>query len=171
MDYIIFRAINDLAGVSPLLDGIGQFLAVMGIFVLALMVLLAHSHRLRGILEGACAAIIALGVNTGIGIIAFRYRPFIAHEQVHLLIEKSGLDKSFPSDHTSLAFALATILYMNNRKWGIAAYVLALFIGIGRIYVGVHYPTDILGCIVVGTLSGVLVWYGGKRLLSHKKFK
>ncbi len=169
MDYIIFRAINDLAGISPFLDVVGEFLAVMGIFVLALMVLLAHGHRIRGILEGACAAILALSVNKIIGLAWFRYRPFVAHEQVHLLIEKSGLDKSFPSDHTAIAFALATILYMNNRRWGIVAYVLALFIGIGRVYVGVHYPTDILGGIVVGTLAGILVWGAGRRLISHHR--
>lgn len=169
MDYIIFRAINNLAGVSPVLDTVGQFLAVVGIFILVLMVLVGHKHRIRAAMEGACAGLLALGVNAIIGVIAFRSRPFVSHEQVHLLIEKSGLDKSFPSDHTSIAFALATVLYLNNRRWGIVGYVLALFIGIGRIYVGVHYPTDILGGIVVGVVSGLLVWVIGKRLLSFRK--
>lgn len=169
MDYILFRAINDVAGTSPLFDAVGIFFAEMAIFILVLIVVAikGKGHRIRLILESALASGLALGINFVIGLLSFRYRPFMVHEQVHLLIEKSGLEKSFPSDHTAIAFALATILFLHNRRWGIVAYVIALLIGVGRIYVGVHYPTDILGGIVVGLLSGVAVYFIGRRLIAH----
>lgn len=154
---------------SPFLDSVGIFLAEMAIFVMILLVALikGKGHRLRMILESALASGFALFTNAMIGFLAFRYRPFIAHEQVHLLIEKSGLDKSFPSDHTTVAFALATVVFLHNRKWGIVSYIIALLIGISRIYVGVHYPTDVVGGMIVGIFSGMLVYFVGRRLIAH----
>lgn len=63
---------------------------------------------------------------------------------------------SFPSGHTSSSFAFATAVFANNKKWGIAAYVLAALIGFSRIYLGVHYCTDVLAGAVVGIIYGVI---------------
>ena len=63
---------------------------------------------------------------------------------------------SFPSGHTSSSFAFATAVFSNNKKWGIAAYVLAAVIGFSRIYLGVHYFTDVLAGAVLGVVYGVI---------------
>ena len=63
---------------------------------------------------------------------------------------------SFPSGHTSSSFAFATAVFANNKKYGIAAYVLAALIGFSRIYLGVHYCTDVLAGAVLGVVYGVI---------------
>lgn len=63
---------------------------------------------------------------------------------------------SFPSGHTSSSFAFATAVFANNKKWGIGAYVLAALIGFSRIYLGVHYFTDVLAGAVLGIVYGII---------------
>ena len=63
---------------------------------------------------------------------------------------------SFPSGHTSSSFAFATAVAANNKKLGVAAYVLAALIGFSRIYLGVHYCTDVLAGAVLGVVYGVI---------------
>ena len=59
-------------------------------------------------------------------------------------------DSSFPSGHTSASFAIATTIAFNMPKLAIVAYGLALAIGISRIYLGVHYPTDVIAGMILG---------------------
>ena len=68
------------------------------------------------------------------------------------LVRRLG-DYSFPSGHTSASFAAATAIYAIDRRWGAAAYVLAALIGFSRLYLGVHFPTDVLAGAVVGILA------------------
>ncbi|MCH3917138.1 MAG: phosphatase PAP2 family protein [Spirochaetia bacterium] len=85
-----------------------------------------------------------------------RIRPCNVHWAVQLLIPRPT-DFSFPSGHTSASFAAATALYLSGRKnlrlW-IPAYVLAALISFSRMYLYVHYPSDIIGGIMVGLLAG-----------------
>ena len=74
-------------------------------------------------------------------------------EDLHLLIEKQS-DYSFPSGHTCASFAAGLVyLKMLPRRYGVAAILLAVLIAFSRLYVGVHYPTDILGGILVGSFA------------------
>ena len=66
-------------------------------------------------------------------------------------------DASFPSGHTAVSFAAATAIYAINRKWGIAAYAFAVLMGFSRLYLGVHFPLDVLGGAVVGTVAAKIV--------------
>lgn len=81
-----------------------------------------------------------------------RIRPYEVITNLHILIEKQK-DLSFPSGHTGSSFAAAVILYKElPKKIGVPALVFALFIAISRLYVGVHYPSDVIAGAVTGTL-------------------
>lgn len=66
-------------------------------------------------------------------------------------------DPSFPSGHTAASFAAATAIYAINRKWGIAAYVFAAVMGFSRLYLGVHFPTDVVFGAILGTVVAKIV--------------
>lgn len=84
-----------------------------------------------------------------------RIRPYEAVEGLRRVIEAQS-DFSFPSGHTACSFAAAVVLFcMCPRKIGIPAMVLAVLISLSRLYVGVHFPTDILGGAIVGTLCAL----------------
>ena len=73
-------------------------------------------------------------------------------------------DFSFPSGHTSASFAAATAIYAMNRKWGIAAYIFAVLMGVSRLYLGVHFPTDVLAGGIIGfVMAKLTLWALGKR--------
>ena len=81
-------------------------------------------------------------------------RPFLVLQHVNLLVYESG-KYSFPSGHTSLVFTMATILGLKFRKI-YPAFIIAAIVGFSRIYLGVHYPGDVLGGIIIGVLSGLI---------------
>ena len=68
-------------------------------------------------------------------------------------------DYSFPSGHTQASFAAATALFTGNKKAGICAYVLAALIAFSRLYLYVHFPTDVLAGVVIGICCGLLSAY------------
>ena len=77
-------------------------------------------------------------------------------------------DFSFPSGHTSASFAAALAIFMWRKKEGIWAIVLAALIAISRLYLTVHYPTDVLASLILGSLYGIIAYYIVKALM--KKF-
>lgn len=83
-----------------------------------------------------------------------RIRPYDVQEGVNLLIDRLS-SYSFPSGHTLVCFEAATALTMRYRKWGIAALVLAALVAFSRMYLFVHYPTDVLGGAVLGIAFGI----------------
>lgn len=99
-----------------------------------------------------------------------RPRPFAQLEGLTMLI-RAPRSFSFPSGHTATSFAAAAAIFCNNRKLGWAAYVVAALIGFSRIYLSVHFLTDVLGGIVLGTLCAMAgVWISrkmGKRVAKN----
>jgi membrane-associated phospholipid phosphatase len=85
-----------------------------------------------------------------------RIRPFNAMPGLMALIPKPG-SYSFPSGHTTTAFAAATVIAIClPKKFGIMGYILAVLIGFSRMYLGVHYPSDVLAGIILGGFIGVV---------------
>ena len=72
-----------------------------------------------------------------------------------LLIEEHG-DKSFPSGHTIASFEAATVLLLNSPAMGIPAMILAVLISFSRLYLYVHYPTDVIVSIILGTIFALI---------------
>ena len=87
-----------------------------------------------------------------------RIRPCDINTAVELLIPRPK-DYSFPSGHTSASFAASTVILYADRRMGIAAVILAAAIAFSRLYLYVHYPSDILGGAVIGIAFGVLARY------------
>ena len=99
-----------------------------------------------------------------------RPRPCWVDTSVHLLI-KNPTDYSFPSGHTSASFAAAVAIFMYHKKIGIVALIIAANIAISRIYLFVHYPSDVLVSLILGCLYGVIAYFAVKALCNrYSKF-
>lgn len=85
-----------------------------------------------------------------------RPRPFFDHKGLEVLVE-GKTDFSFVSDHATMAMAIAVGLFVANRKFGLVAIALALLEGFCRVYMGVHYPTDVIGGFALGTAVALLL--------------
>lgn len=169
MDYSLERWINAPARSHPLWDALmfgfsagsePAFAALVGIWFLA--------GWLRGLSkdrQGAIAALLAAGgalaVNQVLAALWDRPRPFVAHpNQVHHLLAH-GADGSFPSDHAAAAFAIATVLFAHHRRLGLVALAAAAVVGYARVYVGDHYPSDVLSGAAIGVVAGLALvrWF------------
>jgi undecaprenyl-diphosphatase len=85
-----------------------------------------------------------------------RPRPFVTFTDLKIIIPTPS-EFSFPSGHTASSFAAASVFYKHlPRKIGIPAIVLAGLIGLSRLYVGVHYPTDVIAGVLMGIFLGWL---------------
>lgn len=78
-------------------------------------------------------------------------------------------DWSFPSGHTSASFAAATAIFCCNKKWGVPSLILAALIAFSRIYLYVHYPTDVIAAIFIGGIAGVSAYFITKAILKSEK--
>lgn len=139
------------------------FLAVGLIWVLLAFVLYRAWHlpsrraQILFLLRAGAAAALGLGLNALIAYFYFRARPFAALGFDPLII-KSALEKSFPSDHAAVSWALATIIYLYNKTSGYWAGAAAGLICLGRVLAGVHYVSDVLTGAGLGILMAWVVF-------------
>lgn len=124
--------------------------------ILAMILLIIPKTRKTGVIMTAALLVDLLLCNVLIKNLVARTRPFDVNTTVKLLIEKPH-DYSFPSGHTAASFACVAALYLaGEKKMWKAALVAAIMIALSRMYLYVHYPTDIIGGVVFGMLSGYL---------------
>jgi len=156
LDILIFQQINGLADKYPYLDALGVFLAQYLIYILGVAALLLFRKNLRRAIWAILAVVLAkFGIAGLIRLFCSRPRPFVENN-VNLLIEKTS-EPSFPSGHASACFALSYIVYHYNKKAGIFFFIASFLVSIARVFVGVHWPLDILGGAAVGILAGWIV--------------
>ena len=160
MDVIEFQILYTLQELrTPLVDGLMVFITSLGDhgwFWILMGVLLFSFPRTR-ILGGCMLISIAAGFllgNVMLKNIAARQRPCWLDPSVELLVPVPK-DFSFPSGHSLVSFEGAVCIFLFNRKWGIPALMLAVLTAFSRLYLFVHFPTDVLTGIVMGT---VIAW-------------
>ena len=158
---------------TPLLDEIMLLithLGDMGSFwiLLTIILLLIPETRKSGVIVATALCIDIVVCNGILKNVFARTRPFDVNTAVQLLIA-APRDFSFPSGHTGASFAAFFALYFAGEKrlWK-ATGVLAVLIAISRMYLYVHYPTDILGGIFVGIAAGAAGWYLVEKLEKRK---
>ena len=145
---------------------------------LALLLLCLPKWRKTGLTMGIALLMGLLICNLWLKPWIGRLRPFDYQLQCYgtvipLLIE-APTDASFPSGHTIASFEAATVLFLRHKKWGIAALVLAALIAFSRLYLYVHYPTDVLGAMVLGIGIAFAANYfvnKGNTLINNRKNK
>ena len=158
---------------NPILNSIMIFITSLGnggMLWIAATILLMIPKKTRKI--GLMSAIALLGSliinNNLIKNLVQRPRPFRTFPELQIIIPTPS-EFSFPSGHTSSSFAAAAVFYRHlPKKLGVPSVVLAGLIGFSRLYVGVHYPTDVLAGVIMGILlsymAEFLVDFIGKKL-------
>jgi undecaprenyl-diphosphatase len=164
VDLSIYHALNDFAFHHRWFERVMHFFAEQGVYLF--WALLAGLWLARGRLEtangrrGATAAgfagLLGLGVNQVIGRLSDRVRPFVHHHH-HLFVPVSH-DPSFPSDHATGSFAIATAIFLRHRLAGTLALVLAALVSVGRVVVGTHYPSDVVAGAAIGAACAIAFW-------------
>jgi membrane-associated phospholipid phosphatase len=166
MDGSLFRSINRFADWTSWAHGLFRANAGYGIVFFAVLLLVAYidgRHHgdltaVAGSVGAALAALVALGVGQIIGGAVDRARPYETMANVHLLVDKTT-DFSFPSDHATVAGAVAVGVLFANRRWGLVASVLAVLMAFTRVYVGAHYPGDVVAGLALGGLVSTVGWF------------
>lgn len=150
---------------SPVGDAIMVFITNLGnggiIWILTAAVLLfIPKTRKAGVVMAVTLCLDAILCNGILKNLFARIRPCDIRDSVQLLIARPD-DFSFPSGHTAASFAaVAALFFSGKRKLWKPAFVLAVLIAFSRLYLYVHFPTDILGGIVLGVLCGYVAYWG-----------
>ncbi|MBI2025662.1 phosphatase PAP2 family protein, partial [Candidatus Kaiserbacteria bacterium] len=170
LDTQLFYLLNNLAGKSQLFDGIIVFLASYLAYVLIIVFLAfvffsqyQKREKLQILFVSVISTLIArFGVTELIRFFYHRPRPFSALDNAHQLLANG--EWSFPSGHAAFFFALATAVYLYNKKWGIGFFIAAILMAAGRVAAGIHYPSDIIGGAIIGIAVACAVFYLARRI-------
>lgn len=162
LDTTFFYAIYGLTGRYSTLDFLGVFSAkyLIMLEVAGLVLFLAALYFLKKRWKGAlamlyrafAAATLAFGGNFLFSLFCMRPRPFYGLEGVESLIDIPFASKSMPSDHAAIAFAIAVSVMFTRPRLGALLVLCAVLISFGRVYAGVHFPSDVLVGAMVGTI-------------------
>lgn len=166
-DVSLLYEINGIARSAPnwadrAMEFIGEYGIILGLAVLMLCAWWSVRRSadapagVAALLWAPIAAGIALLINIPIRGFVRRPRPFLDHPGLDVLVNGKR-DFSFVSDHATLTMALAVGLFVANRKYGFIGIGLALLEGFCRVYMGVHYPTDVVGGLALGTAVALLL--------------
>lgn len=170
-DVDLLYDINGLAKDAPRwLDRVMEFVGEYGLLLAMVLLVLwcwwsvrrrsaagdEAAASVAGLVWAPLAAAIAVLVNVPIRGFVERPRPFVDHQGLDVLVSGKN-DYSFVSDHATLTMAMAVALFVAHRRFGLVGIGLALFEGFCRVYMGVHYPTDVVGGFALGTAVALLL--------------
>lgn len=157
----VFRLINDIGKEYTILNPVMIFIAeYMAYFlvagVLAIWFIRGNNNRMI-VVCGIATLLLAEICGKIAGKLHSNKQPFAELENVNQLIDKA-VDNSFPSDHTILFFSFCLSFWLFNRGWGLLLIGVASLVGVSRIWVGVHYPGDILVAVILSIISAIFVY-------------
>lgn len=175
IDYAILNFIQAHIA-NSFLDAVMPWITKIGdegiVFIITGVVLLFFKkYRKSGIVMLLGMLIGSLICNLWLKNFVARPRPFEGLEDIALLIPMPS-SYSFPSGHTTSAFEFAFALALINKKAAIAGYVIAALVAFSRLYLYVHFPSDILGGIIVGTISSLcalFIYNSAVRLIASRQ--
>jgi membrane-associated phospholipid phosphatase len=159
-----FRAVNDFARATPWLHGFMRDYAQFGVVLFAALMLwawwTARGHTTSEIaasLWAPAGMLLALGLNQPVVNWNHEARPYTELPHVLLLVGRSS-DYSYPSDHAVMAGAVAAGIFLADRRLGIVAGLAALLMAFARVYVGAHYPADVVAGLLFGSVVTFFVY-------------
>jgi undecaprenyl-diphosphatase len=122
----------------------------------------------RAAVAAGISAAVALAIASVLSGIVDRPRPFVADPGTVHLFANHAADPGFPSDHATAAFAIAVSLLLRKRAWGAIVLVFAAILAVGRVAMGIHYPSDVAGGAALGSLTAVALWWAPVRARLHR---
>ena len=175
-DVSLFRTINDGRSVflGKLVDLNNDVVFPLGVLTpigfLSYGILSSNVYEVDTGVLAAISEVVSFGVEQGLKRVVKRERPYLALADVHVAEIESGGSYSFPSGHATGAFALATALSLRYPKPSvyIPLHLWALFVAYGRVYLGVHYPSDVFVGGVIGSGTALAVHLLEDRILALK---
>lgn len=163
-DIMALMAVNGLAGhwlwLDKLMVMVSQYgPVVFGTYLIGLWFSGHSTNEVKANRERAiyvvCSALLALGINQVFGFFWFRERPYL-NQPVKALMPIAA-DSSFPSDHSAGSFSIAGSIVLGQKVCGLLLTVFAALVAVSRIYVGAHYPTDVIGGMIIGLMSSWVI--------------
>lgn len=161
MNYELLKNINGLAGDgSTLLDHMMIFTTNAALYILAILLLalflFGNTYTKKTAIYAGVSGVLAIIINLCIAQFYFEPRPFVTYNTINVLVPHDA-DASFPSDHTAGAMGITFALLLRHIKWGWLPVIFGLLTGFSRIYVGNHYPGDVLAGIAIGFIAAALI--------------
>jgi undecaprenyl-diphosphatase len=162
VDWSLLHTLNDYlfrhdAVEDPLLFYVNASEALF-IAMLAIVCLFGWASWRRAAVAAGLSAALGLAVGMLISELVDRARPFVADPGGVHLFSRHAADAGFPSDHATAAFAIATAIFLRNRRWGMVALAAAAVLLVGRVALGVHYPSDVLAGAALGAAAALALW-------------
>jgi undecaprenyl-diphosphatase len=160
----LYGTINDFARSTGWLHGPATAYAKYGLLIFAGLLVLGWwvardrpARVMAAALLAPLSTVLAVAINQPIIRTVAETRPYVAHPGALVLVSKTT-DPSFPSDHAAMAGAVAVGLLFVSWRLGLVATACALALAFVRVYVGAHYPHDVLAGLALGAGVAVLVW-------------
>lgn len=169
MNETLFDQVNRFAVATPWLHGVMAAYANYGVVLFAVLLLAGWWTARREDRPGRMAAAVLAGVSTLLAVainqpivsLVHEARPYTTHPGLLVLAHRST-DPSFPSDHATMAGAVAVGLWIVSRRLGLIAIVAGLLMAFARVYIAAHYPFDVVAGLLLGAIVAVVVYLIGR---------